>query len=88
MKDIVLRVDESALAILQEEVKKKRTLGVATSIGDKFLIRFLEALGNGSPAFLFKVENNKLIARNLSSLKYDDDRPSRTNDREVNGTHP
>ena len=67
MKEIVLRVDDGALAILQEELKRKRDLGVATSIGDRFLIRFLEAVSTGSPVFLFKVEKNKLIARSLSS---------------------
>lgn len=67
MKEMIIRVDNTAQTILEEEIKKKRNLGVATSVGDRFLIRMLEALENGSPAFYFEVKNNKLVARGTTA---------------------
>lgn len=78
-KEIVLRMDAGAIAILEQEIKKKRDSGVANGISDTFLIRLLEATNGGSKVFLFKNENNKLIVRKYDTLNYDDNRQTRGN---------
>ena len=88
-KEILLRIDANAIAVLEQEIKTKRNSGVANSVGDRFLIRLLDTLtDNTTKVFLFKIEKNKLIIRNYASLNYDDNRPSGTESREVNGTGP
>jgi hypothetical protein len=84
-EDIILRIDDGTIAILEQEIKKKRDLGVANSVGDKFLIRLLEALRNHTKVFVFKIEKNKLVIKNYSSLTYDNHRQTGTENREING---
>ena len=86
-KEILVRIDANAMAVMGQEIKTKRNLGVANSVGDRFLIRLLDALAdNTTKVFLFKIEKNKLIIRNYASLNYDDNRPSGTENRETVGT--
>lgn len=77
-KEIVLRLNSDAIAILQQEIKSKRDSGVANSVGDRFLIRLLEGLSNNTKAFLFKIEKNKIVIRHYATLTYDDHRQIRT----------
>jgi len=85
-QEIVLRLNADAIAILQEEVKRKRDSGVANSVGDRFLIRLLEGLSNNTKAFLFKIEKNKLVVRHHATLTYDDHRQTGTDTRQNDGT--
>lgn len=66
--EIVLRLDESALTIMLEEVKQKRDAGAANSIGDRFLIRLLDSFSDGTKAFSMKMDKNKLIVRTHDTL--------------------
>ena len=83
-----LRIDPNAMAILEQEIKGKRNLGVANSVGDRFLIRLLEALTNNTKTFLFKIEKNRIVIKNYATLMYDDHRPTGNADREAGGTNP
>lgn len=87
-KELVVRMDPAAIAVLEEEIKKKRNLGVANSVGDRFLIRLLGAISDNTKAFLFKIEKNKIVIRNYATLNYDDNRQARGTDREDSGTSP
>ena len=71
-KDILLRVDDNCVAILEQEIRKKRESGVSNAISDTFIIRLLEAVKSDSKVFLFKMEKNKLIARRYASLHYEE----------------
>lgn len=86
IKEMVLRVDQNAIAILEQEVKKKRDTGVANSVSDRFLIRLLDAMSGNNKVFLFKIEKNKLIIRNYPT--YDNHRQAGTEHREADGTNP
>ncbi len=73
-KDLVLRMDPGAAAVLEQEMKQKRNSGVANAISDTFIIRLLEAFKEDSKVLLFKLEKNKLIVRRYNSLTYDEHR--------------
>lgn len=87
-KELFLRIDTNAMALLEQEIKTKRNLGVANSIGDRFLIRLLEALANNTKTFLFKIEKNRIVIKNYATLVYDDHRPTGSADREADGANP
>lgn len=87
-KELVLRIDANAIAVLEQEVKQKRDSGVANSVGDRFLIRLLGALSDNTKALLFKIEKNKIIIRNYATVSYDDNRQARTPSGEVDGANP
>lgn len=74
MKEVVVRLDENALARIEEEVKRKRLSGAANAVGDVFLIRLLESLTNNSKVLMLKLQQNRLIVKNYDTLKYDDNR--------------
>lgn len=67
-KEIVLRLDDKALAIMLDEIKQKRNAGAATSIGDRFLIRLLDSFNDGTKVFSMKMDKNKLIVRTHDTL--------------------
>jgi len=66
IKELVFRVDTNVIAALEHEMKNKRNAGTANAIGDKLLIRLLEAFNKDIKAILFKTEKNKFTV-----LKYD-----------------
>lgn len=70
-REILLRFNSEAIGLLEQEVKKRRELGVSNAISDTFIIRLLEATKDESKVFLFKMEKNKLIARKYSSENYE-----------------
>jgi ribosomal protein S11 len=84
MKELAIRLDESFVSMLTEEVKQKRLQGAHT-LSDRFLIRFLESMSNNSKVLLIKLQGNKLIVRNYDTLKYDDNRQAGTDYRKTNG---
>lgn len=73
-KDMLVRIDASAIAILEQEMKSRRNTGAANSVGDRFLIRLLEAWNNNTKTFLFKIEKNKIVIKNYPTFVYDDNR--------------
>jgi len=87
-KEIVLRVDSNAIAVLEQEIKRKRDLGVANSVGDRLLIRLLDAMRDNIKALLFKIEKNKIVIRTYSTLTNDNYRPVGNENREVGRTNP
>lgn len=87
-KELVLRLDDGALAVLSQEMKKKRDTGTAISVGDRFLIRLLGAIENDTKTLLFKMEKNKLLIRSYQTLTYDNHRQTGTENREIDGTNP
>lgn len=66
--ELTLRVDNGFLAILEQDIKRKRDLGVAISTGDKFLIRVLEAFRDKTKTLSFMHKDNKLIVKRSASL--------------------
>ena len=86
-KELLLRMDSGAIALLEQEIKNKRNSGVATSVGDKFLIRFLGALADNSKALSFKIEKNKIVVKS-HTLVYDDNRHTRTQSGEADRANP
>jgi hypothetical protein len=65
-REIVLRLDPNAISVLEQELKRKRDAGTATSVGDRLLIRLLEGIGNHTKALLFKIEKNQIIIRHYN----------------------
>lgn len=86
IKELIFRVDTNILAMLEQEMQNKRNNGAANSVGDKVLIRLLEALKKDTKAILFKSEKNKFTVRSYDTLNYDNDRQTRTENRKVDGT--
>ena len=72
MKEITLKLNEEAFALLEEDAKRRRGLSSVNNIGDKLIIRLTEALQGDNQALFFKIENNKLIVRPI--IRHDDNR--------------
>lgn len=85
-KEIALKFNGTAIAVLEQEIKKKRNLSVANSIGDRLLIRLLEALANDAKTLLFKIDGNKFIIRAYTET-YDNDRQISDENRKTGGTN-
>jgi len=64
MKEILLKLDDTIVSRLEEEIKKKRVSGVCNAFSDIILVRLLESMAKENKMISFKLQSNKLIVRN------------------------
>lgn len=56
LRNFTVKVDQTTIDYLTDEVRKKRAAGAATAFSDIFLIRLTEALNNKQDSQVFKVK--------------------------------
>jgi hypothetical protein len=68
MKELMLKMDATTIGLVEQEIRRKRSTGGAGSVGDRFLIRLVEAFNSENKVLSFKFEDGKLKVRTSTSL--------------------
>lgn len=56
LKTFTVKIDQTTINFLSDEVRKKRAAGAANAFSDIFLIRLTEALNKNADSAVFKVK--------------------------------
>jgi hypothetical protein len=56
IREITLKLDDTVVDFLNDELRKKRSAGLATTFTDTFLIRLVDALNNKKQVQVFKLK--------------------------------